>query len=206
MSEAVFGGEGVKPRTEYDILKGSELLEEATAASVALDYFLEANTSEVISSDTTASASREMTERNLNISYMVFDKSGDDFLVFDTESKGIRIVEATSTSYEKNVTLHYTRFHKGPVMEEYYVSFERYIPYTTVPFVHTYLFEFIKGSLAHVTVQANNIDVDDGIEGAMYERQVTAYDLAEFYKELQELNEHITAGITEQAAVRRLTQ
>lgn len=38
----------------------------------------------------------------------------------------------------------------------------------------------------------------------MYERQLTSYDLAEFHKELQEVNEHIKAGITEHAAVRRL--
>lgn len=155
MSEAVFGGEGMKPRTEYETLTGLELYQAAYEATTALDQFLEAM-NEVIPSETTASSSHEMTERNLNFSYMVFDKSGDDFLVFDSQSKGIRLVEATSTSYEKNVTLHYTRFHTGPVMEEYYVSFERYIPYTTVPFLHTYLFEFIKGGSVHTTVQANN--------------------------------------------------
>jgi len=206
MSEAVFVGEGIKPRTEYETLRGLELYQVAYEATLALDQFIEANNNEAVFGESTASSSPEMTERNLHLSYMVFDKPADDFFIFDSDSKAVRLVEVAATSYEKNITLHYTRFHAGPVLEEYYVSFERYVPYTTVPFVHTYLFEFIKGGSAHVTVQGNNIDIDDGIEGVMYERQVTPYDLAEFYKELDEVNEHIRAGMTEHEAVRRLAQ
>lgn len=193
MSEIFYGGDGVKQRVEYQPLRGQELYERSLQATALFDEIFESGYA-LQSTTTTATVDGDGLERELSLSYLVFDKEADDFLSYDLQQQGIVEFEAKSTSYEKDVAIRHTQYRSGPRVEEYFVSFERRLPYIYGTFFHTFLFEFFEGGTVSVSVQSNNIDVDDGVEGIVFERHMSAYDEHELKKEIAEVMAHLDAG------------
>ncbi len=205
MTEALYGGDGAKRRTEYEPLQDSELAEKSLQATRAIDELFESGyLLETV--NTMASSNSGTTEREMAVSYIVFDKEFDDFMMYNTTTNDIEFVEGKSTSYIKDIVVRHAMHRTGVHTEEYFISFERQLPHVSRAFFHTYLFEFMVGGSVKVTVESNNIEVDDGNEGNVFERQISAYDLNELYKELAEVADHFNAGHKEIDIDRRLTE
>ena len=205
MAEVFYGGDGIKERTEYHELQGEALKDRALQATGLLEDVLESG--HILDTVTNAlSTDRDVMEREMTLSYLVFDKDSDDRMYYDTVKKGFYVFEAKSTSYEKDVVIRHTIRAAADVREEYFVSFERRLPRIEGSFFHTYIFEFMDNGEVRVSVESNNIDVDDGVAGSVYERPMSGYDFAEFCKEISEVADHVTAGHIEQDIDRKLAK
>ena len=207
MSEVYYGGEGIVQRPEYHDLKGEALqLRALQATEILEDVFERSAPLETANTELFTSDDCQVVGRELLLQYPVFDKNSDDRLVFDVAKNDVYMVEGTSTSYEKDVVIQRTQYRSGTVMEEYFASFERKIPHLEGAFFTTYLFEFMTNGAVRATVASKNIDADDGVEGATYERPMTSYDFREFCKEVSEVADHINVGHAEQDIDRKLAE
>ena len=195
MSEVLYGGNGIKERTEYLTMRGETLTENALMISKSLDAFFEQSSAHAATYK--ANADTDSYEREMSVNYAVFDKTIDDAVYFDINEQALVTVNGLSTSYEKSALVRHTSYTSGPKREEYYLLIELQFPYVNGTFFQTFLIEFFTGDSAHVTVTGNNIDVDDSLSGVHFERPMCQYDLQQFHKEMTELNAYLASSRAE---------